>query len=159
MPILNQDLEEIRPQWQARLADGLSPSTRSKRALLLVASTISLVVVILGIFPTRIDALGVTLEGHNKNDILILLFTVNAYALLGFAIYAWGDYHLHLRINRNARTGYITSFTRGRASILESVNYLFRLLFDFLVPPIYGVYAMHRLAEFLWPTAALTSAP
>jgi hypothetical protein len=151
MPILNQDLEEIRPQWQARLADSLGPSTRAKRALLLVASTISLVVVILGIFPTKIDALGVTLEGHNKNDILILLFAVNAYALVGFTIYAWADYHVHLRINRNARTGYITSFTRGRASLLESFNYLLRLLFDFFVPPLYGIYAMHRLAQFLWP--------
>ena len=80
MPILNQDLEEIRPQWQARLSDNLGPSTRSKRKLLLVASTISLVVVILGIFPTKIDALGITLESHDKVDLLLLLFAVNAYA-------------------------------------------------------------------------------
>ncbi|GAB1597164.1 hypothetical protein [Lysobacter claricitrinus] len=151
MPILNQDLEEIRPQWQARLADGLSPSTRAKRALLLVASTISLVVVILGVFPTKIDTLGVTLEGHHKNDILILLLAVNGYALVGFTIYAWADYHVHLRINKNARTGYITSFTRGQASLLESLNYLLRLLFDFFVPPLYGIYAIHRLVAFLGP--------
>src|SRR3546814_10826980 len=78
----------------------------------------------------------------NKNDILILLFAVNAYALVGFTIYAWADYHVHLCINKNARTGYITSFTRGQASLLESLNYLLRLLFDFFVPPLYGIYAM-----------------
>ncbi len=161
MPLLNQDLEEIRPQWQARLADGLSPSARSKRSLLLVASTISLVVVILGILPTKIDALGVTLEGQNRDDLLFLLFAVNSYGLVGFAIYAWADYHLHLRINRNARSGYITSFMRGRASLLETLNYILRILFDFLIPIVYGVYAMVRLSNFLWPDlwASLAVAP
>ena len=154
MPVRNQDLEEIRPQWQARLEDGLGTSTRAKRRLLLVASTISLVVVILGITPTRIDALGVTLEGRDQRDLLLLLLIVNLYALVGFFIYAWADFHLHLRINKNARSGYITSYMMGRATNLETLNYVLRLAFDFFIPPAYSIYAIHRLYAFIHPDFA-----
>ena len=80
--------------------------------------------------------------------------------LVGFIIYAWADYHVHARINNNSRTGYITSFSRGRATWLETINYVFRLLFDFFVPALYGVFCMSKLVTFvglgiarLWPGA------
>jgi len=76
------DLEEIKPQWRARLEDALSLSTRSKRRLLLIVSTLSLVAIILGLFPTKIEALGIVIEGKNQKDLLILLALVNVYALV-----------------------------------------------------------------------------
>ncbi len=105
----------------------------------------------MGIMPTRIEALGVTLESKDQRDLLLLLILVNLYALVGFIIYAWADFHLHLRINKNARSGYITSFMTGRATWLESINYFFRLLFDFFIPPTYGIYAIHRIYTFIHP--------
>ena len=149
MSLRTEDLQEIKPQWRARLEDGLSPSTRGTRKLLLVSSTISLVIVILGLFPTRIEALGIAFEGKNQRDLLILLALVNAYALVGFAIYAWADFHLQAHVQRNAAQGYIHAFVSGRASKMESLNYFLRFMFDFLVPLTYGGYALFRLYHFI----------
>ena len=103
MPHETSDLEEIKPQWRARLEDALSVSTRAKRRLLLVASTISLVIIVLGILPTKIEALGIIFESTKKRDLLILLALVNLYALFGFLLYAWADIHLQARIQRAPR--------------------------------------------------------
>lgn len=139
------DLEEIKPQWRARLEDALSPSTRDKRRLLLIVSTLSLVAIILGLFPTKIEALGIVIEGKNQKDLLILLALVNLYALVGFLLYAWADILLQTRIQTNANTGYVNEFIKGKASSSESLNYFIRFAFDFLVPLCYGGYALYRL--------------
>jgi hypothetical protein len=147
------NLEEIRPQWRARLDDSLSPSTRDKRRLLLIVSTIALVAIILGLFPTKIEALGIAIESKNQKDLLILLALVNAYAWIGFILYAWADLHLQNRIQTNATTGYINEFVKGRASFMESLNYFTRFSFDFLVPLVYGAYSLHRLYGVIKPMA------
>ena len=139
------DLEEIKPQWRARLEDALSPSTRGKRRILLIVSTLSLVAIILGLFPTKIEALGIVIEGKNQKDLLILLALVNVYALVGFLLYAWADILLQTRIQTNANTGYVNEFVKGKASRSESFNYFTRFAFDFLIPLCYGVYALYRL--------------
>ena len=149
MPHETSDLEEIKPQWRARLEDALSVSTRAKRRLLLVASTISLVIIVLGILPTKIEALGIIFESTKKRDLLILLALVNLYALIGFLLYAWADIHLQARIQSNANMGYINEFVRGKASTLESLNYFIRFAFDFIVPICYGVYALYRLYQII----------
>lgn len=137
--------EEIKPQWRARLDDALNISTRGKRRLLLVISTVSLVAIILGIFPTKIQALGIDIETKNQRDLFILLGAVNLYALIGFILYAWADILLQFRIQQNANTGYIHEFIKGKASIFESINYMLRYTFDFIVPLLYGSYALYRL--------------
>lgn len=142
----NQNYEEIKPQWRARLEDSLGASTRGKRRLLLVSSTISLIVVVLGLFPTKIEALGIAFESKNERDLLILLALVNIYAIVGFSLYAWSDFHMQWRIQSSASTGYVTEFVKGRASVAESVNYYLRILFDFCIPLCYGTYAIYRLA-------------
>jgi hypothetical protein len=119
MPLETSNLEEIKPQWRARLEDALSPATRGKRRLLLVVSTISLVAIILGLFPTKIEALGIAIESKNQRDLLVLLGFVNAYALVGFLLYAWADLLLQVRIQSNASTGYVHEFVKGRASGVE----------------------------------------
>ncbi|WP_180132200.1 hypothetical protein [Rhodoferax sp. BLA1] len=155
MTLETADLEEIKPQWRARLEDALSPSTRAKRRLLLVASTISLVIILLGILPTKIEALGIVFESSKRRDLLILLAAVNLYALIGFLLYAWADIHLQARIQSNANTGYVHEFVKGRASALESTNYFIRFAFDFLVPVGYGGYALYKVYEVVSKVAAL----
>ena len=142
MTIETADLEEIKPQWRARLEDALSPSTRAKRRLLLVASTLSLIIILLGILPTKIEALGIIFESTRERDLLILLALVNLYALIGFLLYGWADIHLQARIQSNANTGYVHEFVKGQASTLESLNYFIRFSFDFIVPTVYGGYAL-----------------
>lgn len=150
MPHETANLEEIKPQWRARLEDALSPSTRAKRRLLLVASTVSLVAIILGIFPTKIEALGIAIESKNQRDLLILLALVNGYALIGFLLYAWADLLLQSRIQNNANTGYINEFVRGKASGWESLNYYIRFMFDFIIPIGFGAYALIRIAAVIY---------
>ncbi|MES2354673.1 MAG: hypothetical protein V4568_09795 [Pseudomonadota bacterium] len=150
MTLETSDLEEIKPQWRARLEDALSPSTRGKRRLLLVTSTVSLVIIILGLFPTKIEALGIAFESKNQRDLLILLALVNAYALAGFLLYAWADIHLQKRIQSNANTGYVHEFVKGKATKLESLNYFLRFAFDFLIPLIYAIYSLYRLYSVIF---------
>jgi len=145
MPQETQEREEIKPQWRARLEDALSPSSRGKRRLLLVVSTMSLVIVFLGLFPTKIEALGIAFETSKKRELLRLLLAVNVYALVGFLLYGWADLHLQRRIQGAAATGYINEFVRGRATLLESANYRLRFTFDFVVPLVFGGYAIFEL--------------
>ena len=149
MKLETADLEEIKPQWRARLEDALSPSTRAKRRLLLVASTISLIIILLGILPTKIEALGIVFESSKKRDLLLLLAAVNLYALIGFFLYAWADLHLQARIQSNAITGYVHEFVKGKASSLESANYFIRFAFDFIIPLGYGVYALYKVYDVI----------
>lgn len=111
----------------------------------MVASTISLVAVLLGLFPTKIEALGIAIESKNQRDLLLLLFAVNSYALLGFLLYASSDFLMQRRIHNNAATGYISEFSRGRAYLLESISYFMRFSFDFLVPIGYGAFTLYKL--------------
>jgi hypothetical protein len=145
MTLKTQDLEEIVPQWRARLEDALSASTRAKRKLVIVTSTISLVILLLDLFPTKIEALGVAFESRNRNDILLFLAATNIYALVGFFIYAWADLHVRNRVQRNSMKGYVNEYGRGKATFLETVNYRLRIIFDFVVPVIYGVYALRSI--------------
>ena len=119
MAFETQKREEIKPQWRARLDDALNISTRGKRRLLLVISTVSLVAIILGIFPTKIQALGIDIETKNQRDLFILLGAVNLYALIGFILYAWADILLQFRVQQNANTGYIHEFIKDKDSILS----------------------------------------
>jgi ABC-type uncharacterized transport system permease subunit len=145
MPLETSDLEEIKPQWRARLEDALSQAARGKRRLLLIVSTISLVAIILGLFPTKIEALGIAIESKNQRDLLLLLGLVNLYAMVGFLLYAWADILLQVRVQANANTGYVHEFIKGKASPIETFNYFLRFAFDFIIPVVYGSYALYRL--------------
>lgn len=147
MVLQTSDFEEIKPQWRVKLEDPLGVSTRGKRRLLLVVSTISFAVIQLGLFPTRVEALGMAFEGRDKNDFLFILFAVNAYGLVGFFLYAWADFLLQLRLQRNALTGQIDAFMKGRAKLPELLNYPLRFVFDFIVPFTFGGYVLVKLYD------------
>lgn len=151
MPLENQHYEEVKPQWRAHLEDPLSASTRGKRRLLMVTSTITLIVVILGLSPTKIEALGIAFESKNQGDLLLLLGSVNAYALVGYILYAWADMHLQHRVQNAAATGYINEFINGRSSFLEIINHALRFAFDFVVPLCYGTFALWKLYPTIHP--------
>ena len=137
--------EEIKPQWRVKLEDPLSVASRGKRRLLLVSSTIAFAVIQLGLLPTKIEALGIAFEGKNRNDFLFILFAINAYAWLGFVLYAWADFLLQIRLQRNAVTGHIDAFMKGRAKFSEWLNYPLRFMFDFVAPLAFGGYVLFKL--------------
>lgn len=117
MALHTRDRELIRPQWQARLEDPLSPAARSERRLLLALSTVSLVIVLLGLFPTKVEALGIAFETKDRLRMVIILAALNGYALVGFILYAWSDLHILRRSHLAGTSGYVDEFTRGRRQI------------------------------------------
>jgi len=140
------DREEIKPEWRARLEDPLSPATRGERKLLLLVSTVSLLMVVLGLFPSKIEALGIAFESKDRTQMGLLLAAVNAYALFGFFLYGWSDFHLLRRSYSASSSGYINELSdRGKATWLESLNFFLRVAFEFLVPLGYGGYALWQL--------------
>ena len=145
----NSSDQAIQAQWKTRLSDVLSPAAREKRKLFLIASTVTLVFVVLGLFPTKIEALGITFQSHDRLQMILLLGAITLYAAAGFILYAWSDWHVLLRGAEAASTGYIDEFTKGRASKAESLNFLLRVIFDFILPTIYGGYALWRLYRVL----------
>ncbi len=147
MTLHASDQEEIKPQWKARLQDLLSPATRGKRKLLLIVSTTSLLFVVLGLFPTKIETLGITFESKDKVQMVLLISAINIYALVGFFLYAWGDFHLVKRSLAASTTGYLDAFMKGKATRIESLNFYLRILFDFGLPLGYGGYAIFRLYQ------------
>ena len=149
MSLHSSDQEEIKPQWKARLQDLLSPATRGKRKLLLLISTTSLLFVVLGLFPTKIETLGITFESKDRTQMVMLIGAINIYALVGFILYAWSDFHLVRRSLAASTTGYIDSFMKGKATFIESLNFYLRIAFDFGLPLAFGSYAIFRLYEIL----------
>jgi len=145
MSLHGSDDEEITPKWKARLRDSMSPPTRDKRRLLLQLSTVTLVIIVLGLFPTKIEALGIMFESKDRTQMIILLGAVNMYALFGFILYAWSDLHLLARKNAATMSGYINEFSSGKPKLFESLNFFLRFVFDFALPLGYGLFAMYLL--------------
>lgn len=139
------DDEEIKPQWKARLHDSLSAATREKRRFLLLSSTVALSFVLLGLFPAKISALGIVFEEKDRAQMVYMLAAVIGYSFVGFCLYAWSDFHLALRSHAATTTGYIGTFSKGRSTKLETVNFVARGTFDYLFPLVYGGYANYRL--------------
>lgn len=145
MGLHTNDDEEIKPQWKARLQDSLSTATREKRRFLLLSSTVALSFVLLGLFPAKISALGIVFEEKDRAQMMYLLAGVIAYSFVGFGLYAWSDLHLSMRSHAATTTGYFNTFTNGRSTSMETVNFLARWAFDFMFPLLYGGYAIYRL--------------
>lgn len=140
------DGSEVKPEWEARLQDLLSTPSRDKRRLLLISSTAALVIVVLGLFPTKIEAFGIAFESRDNAKMILILGGVTAYALTGFLLYAWSDLHVALRRYESATTGFVHGgLLRGRATLLELANYYLRFLFELIMPVVYGLYALFHL--------------
>lgn len=145
MGLHTSDDEEVKPKWKARLQDSLSAATREKRRFLLLTSTVALSFVLLGLFPAKITALGIVFEAKDRAQMVYLLAAVIGYSFVGFCLYAWSDFHLSLRSHAATTTGYIGTFSSGRPTTLETLNFLVRGAYDYLFPLAYGAYANYRL--------------
>jgi hypothetical protein len=142
------DDSQVKPEWEARLQDLLSTPSRDKRRLLLMSSTVALVIVVLGLFPTKIEAFGISFESRDTAKMMLILGGVTTYAFAGFLLYAWSDLHVSRRRYESATTGFVHGgLLRGRATLLELLNYYLRFSFEFIMPVMYGSYALFHIYE------------
>lgn len=75
-----------------RIGEFLGETARREKRNLLLVSTVGMAVGFGNIVPTKISALGLTVEDVNSNALLWLLFGVHVYLLIAFVVYARADY-------------------------------------------------------------------
>lgn len=74
-----------------QLTDPLSEVTRKERRLLLSISLLTLIIIKVGLFPTRITAFGVDFHANNISSLFNLLGFVLIYLLIIFIVYGFLD--------------------------------------------------------------------
>lgn len=151
----------------AELRDPLSEVTRRERKALLGTSVLAVALVKAGLLPSEITALGVTLATSDQKSLLVLLGFVILYFLGAFLLYGASDlvtwrvtqreafretirklrfgtesereqgimFEVEREFNQRKGEMYMTSFLVGPVSML-------RVLFDFALPLLFGIYAV-----------------
>ena len=151
---------------EVRLKDPLSDVTRRERRSLLAASVVGVTMVKTGLVPEKISALGVELSKVNQRSLLIVLASMTLYFLIAFILYASSDF-LAWRLSLFESLGQIYVKRRKWITVKEAatdedtlmdefyrenkLRYFFllshpisllRAVLDFLVPVVFGVYAV-----------------
>ena len=158
------------PESPARLRvrDPLSDITRKERRAFLGVSLLGVVIQKTGLIPTEISSLGVKFGSTDQRALLLVLAAVTGYFLVAFIIYAASDFlawWLALRaairdsISRNES---LDEFDKDKERsldarllrsypLLERTRNLIRIVsairaaFEFVLPIIFGVYAISLL--------------
>ena len=159
------DTQQAPTQSQIRVRDPLSDVTRKERRALLAASLIGVTTKWTGLLPTEIDALGLKFASTDHQILLRILALVNGYFLLAFFLYAASDFiawRLALRESireasrRRRSLGELEEQIEQQAHdeikrqypllvvsfTLVSVVSTARAIFEFLLPCVFGVFAI-----------------
>ena len=78
--------------FEAKVRDPLSQVTRNERRSLLAVSTLGITLVVTGLVPTKIEALGVEFTQTDQKALLAIIAISTAYFLVAFTIYAVSDF-------------------------------------------------------------------
>jgi hypothetical protein len=128
----------MRPSPPSRpLSDPLSDVTRKERTLLLAMSLATIVLVKVGLVPTKISALGIEFGSVDQRALLILFGLVTAYFLATFAVYAVADWAAS-RMWYESQEPSTASFVVWAPRPVKVI----RAFLDFLFPVLFGVYAI-----------------
>lgn len=111
--------------------DPLSEVTRKERKLLLLTSTVAYAVAKIGLFPTKIQALGIEFNPSNLKAIPLTLIIVLFYFLCAFAVYSVSDViswliDFRTKITKNSFEDYfrktVGTFAESNSSIENVLN-------------------------------------
>ena len=135
------------------VSDPLSKVTRTERRVLLGVSAIGIAIVKTGLVPSKIAALGIEFEQADKRALLRIIGFVVLYFLVAFALYAASDYfawrYRYTTAGMRDYNGKESNYTSVLArQVSARIVVLVRLLFEFVLPLIIGVYAI----VLLWTT-------
>jgi hypothetical protein len=157
----------------------LSDEARKQRRNLLLASAVGIALVKLGIVPTKISALGVTLDPGERKNLLTGLFVIVLFFLVDFVAYAFTDLVAWMPYSRPDFRREITERRLRKAyesaqgaesedefieleakRMEEEFNDLMRsrlrraslprAVLDFAFPGIFAIYALSELAFTAW---------
>lgn len=153
-------MTETDPSPVEFLADPLSPIARSERRNLLLAAAAGILVAKVGLIPTQLSALGISLTVTNQSAfVIVVIFTV-IYFLGAFFFYGLADfliwrkkYQDYLeqveRYNQNWTEGNQEAYDELRKSVPD-IAWVYRharslvfarLVFEFILPIAVGLYA------------------
>lgn len=140
----------------AALGDPLREVTRKNRRSLLGVSLIALVVSEAGLLPQKIEALGLSFDDINHAALLNIGAAVILYFLMTFTFYGLTDflynriairtaiYNIRVAIEEREKEDYELPPVKPM-SFRYSMAYWARILLDFVVPVLIGVFAMYNL--------------
>lgn len=151
-----------------RLHDPLSEVTRKERTMLLGISMLGLVIVKVGIVPTKIAALGVEFDKANQLALLGIIAMITLYFLVAFLIYAAADFlawrgamierqldrmREHLKLQRELTVEQLREEEKimgynpyqNTVYVLVGPVSVSRTLFEFLLPVVVGLYTLFLL--------------
>ena len=153
------------PDPKAHISDSLSQISRKERRSLLVASATSLLFSRAGIVPIKIDVLGIELSQPDQKYLTLIILMVVLYFSLAFFIYGTADVLVWVQ-NRvdyqNAIHSEPSNWNHEKDAPTEEAHYIEiysycwykpiinsvafgRVIFDFLLPLIFGLYAAYSL--------------
>lgn len=148
---------------EIRVRDPLSEVTRKERKALLAASLVGLFIAKTGLLPVEVSALGVKFDLSDQRAILGVLALITAYFIIGFALYAASDFltwYLTFRLTEREFRERRLRMTEEKAnrerdsrmsSDLVSFSNIslfahpvsaLRAAFEFLLPVVFGIYAV-----------------
>jgi hypothetical protein len=139
---------------EAALQDPVGAETRKSRLYLLGLSLVSIAIVHTGLVPQEISTLGIQFGEANRKSLLIILALLVLYYLTAFLLYgvseflAWRTLWARAIWDQRRITGDTDSALRvmdpnvPRRFFLAKGVSASRALFEFLLPPLVGIYAV-----------------
>jgi hypothetical protein len=126
------------------LGDPLSDVTRKQRTYLLGIGAAGIVMVHVGLVPSRISALGITFKQPDQKTLIFLIGLVVAYFLVAFVLYAVTDF---LKANAARREAYAEALRNNQNDPTLPGRRTFslasaRLAFECALPIVLGMYAV-----------------
>lgn len=104
-----------------RVADPLSPHTRSVRKSLLISSVVSIFIATTGLIPEKISALGIEFSRADRGSMLWVLGLVVAFLLVSFTVTAAADFAAwRMSFSAKAWEEESQGYDNVRKSMLES---------------------------------------
>jgi len=91
-------LLNILENFESYVKDPLNPETRKARKSLLVFSFVTIIIVITGLVPEKIESMGIEFSKTDQHNMLLLLGFLIIYFLISFIVYGFADL-IRLKVN------------------------------------------------------------
>jgi len=164
-------MSAIDPNPSDFLADPLSSICRLERRNLLIANMVGILIVEVGLIPTQISTLGITLSFKEQNTFIFIIACMIMYFSSAFIIYAINDFFIWRKKYQDYLISVVTYLENSSQedeyeyqqrrneppeiawlyNLSKPMAYL-RVSFDFILPIIFSLYTLSLIFLFLMST-------